>query len=135
MTLEVCVDGRRASQKPRVSTREVARDGKKDLRFNAFADKAINLSPRRVVGRFDCGSEISANALLLAPHISSMVEIHPFTFNVVPDPLRESRYRWNVCEGSQIQVRSPHSYATRREAEKEAVKAVARRVEHWRSGV
>ena len=67
-------------------------------------------------------------------HNAIMVEIHPFSFNVVPDPLRESRYRWTVCEGSQIQVRSPYSYATRREAEKEAAKAVSRRVDNWRSG-
>ena len=33
-----------------------------------------------------------------------MPEIHPFTFNVLTDPLRESRYRWTVCEGSQIQL-------------------------------
>ncbi len=61
-------------------------------------------------------------------------EKHPFTSNIVADPLRESRYRWTVCEGSQIQVRSPYSYATRREAENEAAKAVSRRVERWRSG-
>ncbi len=67
------------------------------------------------------------------PHSAIMVETHPFTFNVVADPLREQRYRWTVCEGSQIHVRSPYSYATRREAEKEAEKAVSRRVEHWRN--
>jgi hypothetical protein len=59
---------------------------------------------------------------------------HPFTFNIVADPLRESRYRWTVCEGDQILVRSPCSYATRQEAEKEAVRAVKRREEHWRNG-
>ncbi len=40
-----------------------------------------------------------------------------------------------VCEGSQIPMRSPHSYATRREAEKEAEKAVSMRVNHWRNRV
>jgi hypothetical protein len=64
----------------------------------------------------------------------SMGEKHPFTFNVMADPLRELRYRWTVCEGVQIHMRSPYSYATRSEAEKEAAKAVSRRVEHWRSG-
>jgi hypothetical protein len=57
------------------------------------------------------------------PHNAIMVETHPYSFNVVTDPLRESRYRWTVCEGNQIHVRSPYSYATRREAEKEAAKA------------
>ena len=68
------------------------------------------------------------------PIFLTMAENHPFTFNVLADPLRESRYRWTVCEGSQIQVRSPCSYATRQEAEKEAAKAVSKRVEHWRNG-
>ena len=63
-----------------------------------------------------------------------MFKTHPFTFRIEPDPLRESRYRWTVCEGTQIHVRSTHSYATRGEAEKEAAKAVARREEHWRNG-
>ena len=63
-----------------------------------------------------------------------MLEIHPYSFRVVTDPLRELRYRWTVCEGNQIHMRSPYSYATRREAEKEAGKALSRRVEHWRNG-
>ena len=68
------------------------------------------------------------------PHNAIMVETHPFTFRIEPDPLRELRYRWTVCEGTQVHVRSPHSYATRREAENEAAKAVARREDHWRNG-
>jgi hypothetical protein len=76
-----------------------------------------------------------------APHIRIMADMspftgekHPFTFSVMADPLRESRYRWTVCEGNQIHMRSPTSYATQSEAEKEAAKAVSRRVERWRSG-
>jgi hypothetical protein len=65
---------------------------------------------------------------------SKVVEVHPYSFKVMTDPLEELRHRWTVCEGSQIHVRSPCSYATRGEAEKEAAKAVARRVEHWRNG-
>jgi hypothetical protein len=64
----------------------------------------------------------------------SMLKTHSFTFRIEPDPLRELRYRWTVCEGSQIRDRSPNSYATKREAEKEAAKAVARREKHWRNG-
>jgi GH24 family phage-related lysozyme (muramidase) len=63
-----------------------------------------------------------------------MREKHPFTFNVMADPFEESRYRWTVCEGSQIHMRSPKSYETQSEAEKEAVKALSRREERWRSG-
>ncbi len=68
------------------------------------------------------------------PHNAIMVETHPFTFEIQPDPLQESRYRWTVCQGSQIHIRSPHSYATRSEAEKEAAMAVSRREQHWRNG-
>ena len=60
------------------------------------------------------------------PHLSIMADMHPFTgekhpfnFNVMADPLRELRYRWTVCEGVQIHMRSPNSYASRSEAEKE----------------
>ena len=58
-----------------------------------------------------------------------MGEKHPFTFKVMADPLRESRYRWTVCEGNQIHMRSPTSYATQSEAEKEAARAVSQRNE------
>ena len=51
-----------------------------------------------------------------------MVEKHPFTFRIEADLLQTSRYRWMVCEGSQIHVRSPHSYATRQEAEKKLLR-------------
>ena len=67
-------------------------------------------------------------------HSLMMIETHPFTFEIQADPLQTSRYRWTVCEGSQVHIRSPHSYATRNEAEKEAAKAVARREQHWRNG-
>jgi hypothetical protein len=61
-----------------------------------------------------------------------MAEVHPFTFKIEADPLREMRYRWTVCEGNQIHLRSPNSYATRRDAEIEAAKALSNRVAHWR---
>jgi len=56
---------------------------------------------------------------------SKMVEIHPYSFNVMMDPLQELRHRWTVCEGRQIHVRSSCSYATRGEAEKEASKCLS----------
>ena len=66
------------------------------------------------------------------PHNVTMAEVHPFTFKIEADPLREMRYRWTVCEGNQIHLRSPNSYATRRDAEIEAAKALSNRVAHWR---
>lgn len=64
-------------------------------------------------------------------HNGAMAENHPFTFKIEPDPLGERRFRWTVCEGGQIHLRSPHSYATRREAELEASKAMARFAKTW----
>ena len=76
---------------------------------------------------------LAHNAIMVETHPFTFVETHPFRFKIVTDPLRELRYRWTVCEGSQIHVRSPHSYATREEAEKEAAKAVSRFEDHWRN--
>jgi hypothetical protein len=66
------------------------------------------------------------------PHNVTMAEVHPSTFKIEADPLREMRYRWTVCEGNQIHLRSPNSYATRRDAEIEAAQALSNRVAHWR---
>lgn len=54
-----------------------------------------------------------------------------FTFKIEPDPLGGQRFRWTVCEGSQIHLRSPHSYETRREAEAEANKAMLKFAAAW----
>jgi hypothetical protein len=60
------------------------------------------------------------------PHNNSMVEIHPFSIRIENDTLSGRRFRWAICQGEQIILRSPHSYATRREAEKEAAEALKR---------
>ena len=65
------------------------------------------------------------------PHNASMDQVHPFTFKIEPDPLSERRFRWIVCEGDLIHLRSPQSYATRREAEAVASKAVTKRAVTW----
>ena len=56
----------------------------------------------------------------------AMAAVHPFTFRIEADPLSERRFRWTVREGDQVRLRSPHSYATRREAEADANKAMLR---------
>jgi hypothetical protein len=61
-----------------------------------------------------------------------MGDVHPFTFKIETDPLSKRQFRWTVCEGDQILLRSPHSYATRREAEIEANQAMNRRAAAWR---
>jgi hypothetical protein len=53
-----------------------------------------------------------------------MTAIHPFSIKTERDLLNEARFRWMLCEGDQVIIRSPHSYATRREAEQEADKVM-----------
>jgi hypothetical protein len=55
-----------------------------------------------------------------------MAENHPFSIRIEPDPLGGHRFRWTLCEGEQIIIRSPHSYATQREAEIEANEVMGR---------
>jgi hypothetical protein len=62
-----------------------------------------------------------------------MGEGHPFTVRIEADPLSERRFRWTVCEGEQIHLRSPHSYATRRQAEITANEAMLKLAANRRS--
>jgi hypothetical protein len=55
-----------------------------------------------------------------------MAEAATLTFNVEADPLRERRYIWTIRAGSQIRLRSPQSFATRREVKEDALKAMSR---------
>jgi hypothetical protein len=60
-----------------------------------------------------------------------MAVFNRLTYRILPDLLGVRRFRWTVCEGEQIHLRSPHSYATRREAEIEGGKAVIRFGKTW----
>jgi hypothetical protein len=71
---------------------------------------------------------VAAQALL---HSAAMAEKHPFTINIEADPLNALRFRWTVCEGGQIHIRSPHSYATRREAGAGAKEAMEKLAANW----
>lgn len=76
----------------------------------------------------------TANAISLGtvlPYKSSMDEVHPFSIMIEADALNPRRSRWSLCEGNQILMRSPHSYATRREGENEASEAMKRRIATW----
>jgi len=55
-----------------------------------------------------------------------MEECHPFTIEVMADPLDPTRFRWAIHEGVQIILRSPRSYEFRDEAEKDAQDALSR---------
>jgi hypothetical protein len=70
-------------------------------------------------------------ASTLSPHNIIMADVHPFTVKIEVDPLNTVRFRWMVCEGDQIHIRSPHSYATRREATIEADKVMSKFAANW----
>jgi hypothetical protein len=55
-----------------------------------------------------------------------MSEASPFSIKIETDPLDSARFRWAICEGAHILVRSPNSHATREEAEKWAVDVLKR---------
>jgi hypothetical protein len=62
-----------------------------------------------------------------------MAEAPTLTFNVEADPLRERRYIWTIRKALQIHLRSPQSFATRREAREDALKAMSRLAAHHRN--
>jgi hypothetical protein len=64
-------------------------------------------------------------------HNVTMNKAERFSVKIEADPLGAGRFRWTVREGTQIHLRSPHSYATRREAEQEADKALQKFAETW----
>jgi len=55
-----------------------------------------------------------------------MEEPHPFTIEVMADPFDQSRFRWAICKGVQIILRSPKSFEFRGEAGSDAKDALAR---------
>jgi hypothetical protein len=59
-------------------------------------------------------------------------ETSPFAFRVEADPQRQGRYFWAISYGFQMYRRSPQSFATRREAKNDAVKAMSKIEAHWR---
>jgi hypothetical protein len=59
-------------------------------------------------------------------------ETSPFAFRVEADPQRQDRYLWAIGYGPQTYRRSPQSFATRREAKNDALKAMSKMEAHWR---
>jgi hypothetical protein len=56
----------------------------------------------------------------------------PFAFRVETHPQRQGRYLWAIGYGFQTYRRSPQSFATRREAKNDALKAMSKIEAHWR---
>jgi hypothetical protein len=63
-----------------------------------------------------------------------MAEDHQITVVVDPDLLRAGRYRWTILHSGQAQNRSETSFATRREADADAEKALKKHITEWRFG-
>jgi hypothetical protein len=66
-------------------------------------------------------------------HTGEMVEDHQITVVVEPDLLRSGRYRWTLLRSGQAQDRSEMSFATKREADADAEKALKRRIAAWKA--
>ena len=45
---------------------------------------------------------------------------HQLSIKIEPDLLNLSRYRWMLCEGFKVVIRSPHAYQSSEEASMEA---------------
>ncbi len=60
-----------------------------------------------------------------------MTELHQLTFRIEPDLLREGCFRWAIFRSGQVQVRSEISYATREDAEADAIEALNKRIVAW----
>ena len=85
-----------------------------------------------MVGQFERGGPES----FLEPSPGSadnakMLKDHQITVVVEPDLLRAGRYRWTVLHFGQARDRSEVSFATRREAEADAAKALKRSIAAW----
>ena len=66
-------------------------------------------------------------------HTGQMAEDHQITVVVEPDLLRSGRYRWTLLRSGQAQDRSEMSFATKREADADAEKALKRRIAAWKA--
>jgi hypothetical protein len=62
-----------------------------------------------------------------------MILVHPFAIKIDPVRSSERRFSWTVYENGALRSQSPVSYATRREAEANATKAMQKLIENWRS--
>jgi hypothetical protein len=59
-------------------------------------------------------------------------ETSPFAFRVEAHPQLQGRYLWAIGFGFRTYRRSPLSFATRREAKNDALKAMSKIEAHWR---
>jgi hypothetical protein len=77
-------------------------------------------------------AEIGLATATPLPHNATMGDVHPFTFKIEADPLSKRQFRWTICKGGQIHIRSPRAYPSRRETEIEAKEAMLRWAATWR---
>jgi len=60
-----------------------------------------------------------------------MADNQTFTASVTPDIDRPGRYRWHVSEGARVRDKSVYSFATKREAQADADRFVAKLKLTW----
>jgi hypothetical protein len=58
----------------------------------------------------------------------------PLKFVIEPDLLTGRRFRWGICEGDRIELRSPCAYETREEAEF-AARTALRGLRRWADSI
>jgi hypothetical protein len=95
------------------------------------AGTIARVGPRRRSNRQSRPSQV-VETFLDSAHTGEMVEDHQITVVVEPDLLRSGRYRWTLFRSGQAQDRSEMSFATKREADADAEKALKRRIAAWK---
>ncbi len=88
---------------------------------------------RRATPQAKAGPSQVLETSLASAHTGEMVEDHQITVVVEPDLLRSGRYRWTLLRSGQAQDRSEMSFATKREADADAEKALKRRIAAWKA--
>jgi hypothetical protein len=94
-------------------------------------DCAASAAPSQPTG--EGGPHEFVETFLGLAHTAEMIEDHQITVVVEPDLLRSGRYRWTLFRSGQAQDRSEMSFATKREADADAEKALKRRIAAWKA--
>jgi hypothetical protein len=77
------------------------------------------------------GTNLALAALTLQAHNATMGESQAFTIDVAPDARNRGRYRWSVSEDRKVRDTSFYSFPSKREAQADADKFVAKLNAIW----
>ena len=128
--------GADARTSPRDPQRRVRRTRQDQRRAPAFSGQSAAISRHSLSsGPADLGGEPPGGRFCAEwPRPILLVVTHetPFAFRVEAHPQRQGRYLWAIGYGFQTYRRSTLSFATKREAENDALKAVLKIEARWR---